>query len=140
MLPGLVPGPGHFAGLPNPITLGSSYGFVHSVIDPTTASCTFQLESDGDIGRVQGATPSDQGDWLSPKLGMGDYEARATITSGTLTSGTAGSWLNLGTTRSWNVQQSGVGEKACTFTLEIRRASDGEVLDSAPVTIQAIVN
>ena len=31
------------------------------------------------------------------------YEARATVTAGALSSGTAGSWLSLGTSREWTV-------------------------------------
>lgn len=105
----------------------------------TTAN--YQLESDGDIGRSNptGTAMNDGGDWITPKAAAGAaYECRATLISGTLTSGTTGSWLALSTTRTWGVNSgSPPGKKVCTFTLEIRRASDGVVLDTATITVDA---
>ncbi len=109
---------------------------------PTSATASYALASDGDIDATAGTNTSvDRGDWISPQINMSAYEARATVTSGTLSSGTEGTWLSLGTTRTWNVVHSGIGtgSTSCEFTLEIRRTSDGVVLDTATITLQAIV-
>lgn len=110
-------------------------------ISPTNATATYRLDTTGDISATQGSnTIVDVGDWISPKGGASDsYEARATVTSGSLTSGTAGSWLGLGTQRVWTLTQNsaGTGPATCVFTLEIRRASDSVVLDTATITLQA---
>lgn len=110
---------------------------------PAPATCTagYRLENDGDILASSAlGTYIDVGDWVTPKSAAGAaYECRVTITSGTLTTGSSasGSWLSLGTTRTWFVEQSTVGVKTCIFTLEIRRASDGVVLDSATIELTA---
>lgn len=109
-------------------------------VSPTNAGASYALQSDGDIQATQGTnTAVDIGDWISPKGAASDfYEARATVTSGTLSAGTAGSWLPLGTTRTWTkTAVGGTGEQTCIFTLEIRRAGDGTVVDSATITLEA---
>lgn len=103
----------------------------------TTATSTFQLEPDGDIGKYVNALYTDLGDWITPTGAAGnDYEAKMTTISGFLSSGTAGSWLALGTLRAWT-RTSSSGTQTYVGTLEIRRASDGTVLDSATITLQA---
>lgn len=109
---------------------------------PTNATASYSLASDGDIDATAGTnTIVDRGDWISPQINMSAYEARVTVTSGALSSGTEGSWLALSSTRTWTVVHSGVGtgSTSCVFTLEIRRASDGVVLDTATISMQAIV-
>lgn len=111
-----------------------------NTVSPTNAAASYALVNDGDIDATQGTnTPLDVGDWISPKGSASDfYEARATVTSGSLTSGTAGSWLPLGTTRTWTKTATpGTGVQTCVFTLEIRRASDSVVVDTATITLQA---
>lgn len=108
--------------------------------DPTNATATYRLESDGDIGATSGDnTVLDVGDWITPQTNMASYEARATTLSGTPV-GTMGAWLNLGSTRTWTLTRSSVGIGSASFTLEIRRASDGSVLDTATITLEAEVN
>lgn len=91
----------------------------------SSATASYQLRSDGFQGRkgVSIGTP-----WITPQINMSAYECLATVDSGTLTSGTTGSWLNLGTTRSWSKTQSGDGISSVTVTVQIRRVSDGVVV------------
>ena len=108
-----------------------------SSVSVSAATSTYQLEADGDIGRYVNAVYTDLGDWISPPGAAGDaYEAKMTTISGSLSSGTAGSWLALGTLREWT-RASMSGTQTYVGTLEIRRASDGTVLDSATITLQA---
>lgn len=62
-----------------------------------------------------------------------DYEVRATLLSGTLTSGTVGAWLSLGSSRSW----SRVSNATVTIVIEIRDAVTLSVLATGTITITA---
>ena len=62
------------------------------------------------------------------------YEVLATLTGGSGGFGTFGSWLNLGTGRAWGVQ--GSFNKSITFTVQIRPAGGGAVLDTATITCE----
>jgi hypothetical protein len=107
-----------------------------SAVSPADASATYTLTSGG----LEQATGRSDSTWLL--IGAASaYEVRATLDAGTLTSGTTGSWLGLGTTRSWNVTRASniVGSDSATLTVEIRAASSGTVLATATVTITANV-
>jgi hypothetical protein len=112
-----------------------------TVVDPGTAIARYELQSDGDIERTVSSTTSDIGDWITPKINMANYEVRATLNSGDTPSGSAlNSWLSLGTTRNWALIESGAGSSSsCSLNVEIRRASDGTVLDSATISMSALV-
>jgi hypothetical protein len=102
-------------------------------------TATYTLESDGDIVRV--TTPlgsADIGDWISPKASApSNYEVLATLNSGTLTSGTTGSWLALTSNRSWTLTRAIVGAAdTVNLTIQIRKGS-GSTLASATVTLDA---
>lgn len=77
------------------------------------------------------------GEWAEPESAtVGDtYEVRMVTVSGTLSSGTADSWLALTSDREFNVQQTSNGSKAFSGTLEIRR--NGVVLDSGSISLTA---
>lgn len=106
------------------------------VVDPADATASYALESDGDIA----TNLVDSGDWITPKAAAGaDYECRATVVSGTFTSGTFGSWLALSSTRTWTLTQTTLGTSTASMLIEIRRASDGTVLDSATISFEATV-
>ena len=111
----------------------------NTAADPGTAVATYALNNNGSITFVTGGTQTTE--WMLPNIAAyaARYEARATITGGTLTSGTTGSWINLGTTRTWARDRTGIGSNSCTFTLEIRDASSLQVLDSASITLTAEV-
>lgn len=107
--------------------------------NPSTA--TYSLESDGDIAwsNATGLSVLDQGDWINPRSAAGaNYECRATLTVGTVTTGTTGSWLALSSTRSWTKDSGGPpGSATCTFTIEIREVADTARIVSATITLLA---
>lgn len=106
---------------------------------PVTATSGYRLNTNGKVYQ------NDQGsylyieDWVTPNGAAASYECYVTVTSGTLSSGTSGSWLSLGTTRDWTVAQSSIGTKTCTFTVDIRKIGTTTVLDSATITLTAEV-
>jgi hypothetical protein len=123
------------------ITIGNMLARAQT-IQPTTAVASYSLASDGDIDATNNSNVVvDRGDWIIPKTNMALYEARMTTVSGSLTSGTIGSWLALNVTRTWENTRSGIGAGTTTYvgTLEIRRASDGLVMGTATITIEAEV-
>jgi len=123
-------------------TIALSNYQVNSYGTDQSASSSYTLSSTGDITfTISGDTSGTQdiGDWISPKSGMSNYECLATVTSGTLTSGTQGSWLNLGSPQSWTRTRPGgtTGQASVTFTLQIRQVGTTTILASASITLLA---
>lgn len=156
---GLVPNTPQNAGIPTSgaISFADFYGssalsvaisnrsVVGSTFEPNDASATYRLLNTGVAQEIeQGVTTNIPSEWL---LGgsASDFEVRATLSSGTAPSGgdVLGSYLNLGTSRSWTQSlalASGVtGTRTCVLLVEIRPAGGGSVLDSASITITAQV-
>lgn len=109
-----------------------------------TTSAVYVLGNDGNIRYTTDGTNTveDHGDWITPQTNMANYEVFASVTSGTLTGGTTGAWQSLGTTRTWNVTRpavSGFGTSSATIALQIRRASDGVVVDTASIDLRAAI-
>ena len=103
---------------------------------PGGASASYALLNTG-VAQLDGANIS--GEWLVSGAASA-FEARVTVNSGTLTTGPVGIWVNLGTSRTWTLEQSGIGVNTANVTVEIRVAATGVVLDSATVTFYAEVS
>jgi hypothetical protein len=101
---------------------------------PASASLSYALNSDGSSN--EGGTA---GTWLIGSTSGSLYEARATVSSGSLSSGTTGSWLALSSNRAWRVTRSSLGTSTCTFLVEIRDAATQTAQDSATITLAASV-
>jgi hypothetical protein len=129
------------AGFPANVTISITDRTISRTINGT-ATATFQLNADGNVRNHGGAI---QEIWCgingtaAPSSTSG-YEGRATLQSGTApTSGTIGSWENLGTSRSWSNVNSGLDDSTITSVIlvEIRNAATLAVVDSATITISA---
>lgn len=77
--------------------------------------------------------------WITPQIGMSGYEVRATLNSGSITSGSLGTWDSLAFTRSWQISRSVSGVQSANLTIEIR-PTGGSVVDSATVTLSVSVD
>ena len=98
-----------------------------------TNTASVQFQSDGDIVAPSGTPSASLGDWVDPKSSApGDYEIRATVTSGTLSSGTTNTWQALTSSRTWSITSS--GSKLTQVFFEIRDSS-GTVLDDGTITL-----
>ena len=67
-----------------------------------------------------------------------DYDVRATEVTGTVTSGTIGTWENLGTQRTWTLEDATQDFEGvlCSLLLEIRQAvTPFTVLDSGTIEL-----
>jgi hypothetical protein len=104
------------------------------------ASAGYRLTSAGLIDVIPAGSFVPAGAWIAPQIGMGDYEARATVSSGSgglLTGSATATWLNLGTTRAWTLS-NGLSGVFCdrVLTIEIRDVATSTVLTSAAITLQ----
>lgn len=112
-----------------------------SSTSPTDADAGYRLSNTGGAFELKnGAATAISGEWLSAGSAS-DYEVRATLSSGTLSSGTTGSWLNLGTTREWHTIRTDntSGDTDGVLLIEIRLAATGTVVTSATITLRARV-
>jgi hypothetical protein len=109
-------------------------GFAQAQFSLTNAGLTTQLISTGSYN---------DDPWCVPGSSSADYEVYATLIAGALTSGTTGSWLGLGTTRTWDVSNtylgSDVDEKYAALNLEIRAIGTTEILATGGLTLSATV-
>jgi len=113
------------------VSLAGPYSVFGAGFGLSTAS--FSLTNTGIIA----SNGNPDGFWIVPQSGMGEYQARATLLSGALTSGTLNSWLSLGTTRIWEITTSNPDLSEAELLIEIRRTSDNAVLASATVFLTA---
>ena len=118
---------------------GTSGGGTFNGIADTTVSeaeesanitATFSINSNG---TYTGGT------WNSSSSVGSGYEVKATVTSGSLTTGTTGSWLALSSNRSWSLTDFSDDGHAVSavFTLSIRAAGASTALDTATITLRA---
>lgn len=112
--------------------------YVDNALSPNDASVTYTINSNGTVTTNLGSY-----NWITPTTGSTTYYVRATLTSGTFTTGTTGTWLALSSNRSWNTSYTSntPGSKVTTATFEIATDSGGtNVVVSASVTLEAIVD
>jgi hypothetical protein len=109
-----------------------------TTISPTDSLAQFTLSS---AGTYSASESGSSGTWRGGGASS-DYDAYWTTTSGTLSGGTAGAWLNLGTSRTWQKLNTtnGFSTQTCVGTLQIRlAASPFTVLSTTTVTLTAVV-
>lgn len=111
-----------------------------NVVDPDDATAGYRITSAG-IEQDTGASGTYSGthEVVDPVSNLANYEVRMTVNSGSFDSGTVGSWLSLGTTRTWSISQTDIGSKSANGTIEIRRIGTTTVLDSDTVALTAEV-
>lgn len=100
---------------------------------PSSATATYTVDNGGGVDGGDGGFYK----WLGGGT-PANYEINATLNSGTVT-GTFGSWLNLGTSRSWSLTESIIGTKTGSITVQIR-PTGGAVLATATISFHAEVD
>lgn len=121
------------------VLTGNSYSANN--LSPGDATIRLHISSDGNVyTQVNNGANNLEYAWRLSGASSA-YDIFATLDSGTLSEGTTGSWLNLGTTRAWAVTRTSnlAGSDAATITLQIRDASTLAVLDTAVITLTAVV-
>ena len=102
------------------------------------ATAGYRLNSSGIAESLSNLTYSTAETWLLSGAAS-NYEVRATLSLGTLSSGTTGTWQNLGTSSSWTVACStfDASPSEAIISVEIRDATTLLVLDTATITLSA---
>lgn len=113
----------------------------HSIFDFTgggrAATTGYRLTSGGQAEGLTNTTWSNFEQWCTPTSAASNYEVLATVTIGSLSSGTAGSWLPLSSTQTWTRTASIGTNEVCEFTVQIRKVGTTTVLASATITLEA---
>lgn len=116
---------------------------VSDVRSGVTATTTYTLTNAGAItsATTLGGTVA-QGNWITPTTAAGAaYEVFVSNSGDALTSGTTGSWLPLNVTQAWSISKAGpIGFVQADLLVQIRRASDLVVLDTANITLYSEKN
>lgn len=147
----LVPDTTVNAGIPTAGQISISQFYSTSASVPTVALAAKTIDDTQSSGTANAAisfgnTGSNgyAGEWLNPNpqptTFCDNYEILATVVSGTLSSGTAGSWLNLGTARGWSRTRSSSGTSACTVNFKIRKVGTGTNLVDVNITLSATID
>ena len=110
---------------------------------PGSAQAQFSLTNAGLTTQTYSFGSFNGNPWCVPGAASSDYEVYATLLAGTLTSGTTGSWLSLGTTRTWDASLtylgSGTDAEIAVLNLEIRLIGTTEILATGGLTLSALV-
>lgn len=128
------------------VVILSSRTIYASIIGAGTCSAGIKLFSAGGLPNAQeertpGGATSISGEWRVSGLGSA-YDVRASIVSttgvGSDTGDVRGSWLNLGSDRTFTrAKSAALGITEQVLTVEIRDASTLAVLSTATITLQA---
>lgn len=121
----------------------SNATYIHTTVSPANATAGFRLDNDFSADSLAGAAYTERYTWKTGSGAAADYEARWTTISGSLSSGTAGTWLGLGTDRVWTRTRTadGIGSDTVVGTVEIREAAaPNTVLATATITLTASVD
>lgn len=119
-------------------TIGIHDALVISVrFQPQVGSAVYELGADGFVRHFNVNTVIDTYPWLIPQGNQADYECRATLVSGALTSGTLNVWQALSGNRSWRLTNPTNNSQTCVITVEIRRIGDTAIAGSAAITLRA---
>lgn len=103
-------------------------------VSPTNAEAEWSIGSGGSVSGtgLGGYT------WLNTGA-AGDYEIRATLLSGSLTSGATGIWQSLSSSRTWSKRRSGIGTSVVTLKMEVRAVATGLVVATATINLDVEV-
>jgi len=123
----------------SPVTFATGYSASATALSPSNANARIRFDADGHVYRVLNAIETDVGTWLTAG-DSANFDAFATLTSGTLTSGTVGSAVNLGLSPTWHVQKSGFGTVNAVVDVSIRLAGTSTEVDSTTLTLSATVD
>ena len=105
----------------------------------SAVSATYTLGNTGTASytTLNSGSGNYSGEWVPVTVDGSKYDVRWTVISGSPTGSATGSWLSLGTSRSWTVSRGTVGNTTASGTVEIRNAATLIVMDSATITLQA---
>jgi hypothetical protein len=119
-------------------TILLGYQFIFAFNSGARATAAYRLGSDGIVYQsLNGGAYTSLATWCNPGAQAGNYECFATLSSGTLSSGTTGSWLALSSNQTWT-RFADVGfDFSAELSIVIRRVGDTAIAASATIDLQA---
>ena len=104
----------------------------------TSQSAGYRINTNGFVFEViNGTSPSLQ-QWVSPSSAGGGYEVFVTLTSGSVSSGTIGSWVATSGSPLWTRVAATVGTtQIVELVMQVRATGTGTVLDTWSVQLEA---
>lgn len=101
-----------------------------------TRTAGWKIDADGYVYTLKQASYTQKNQWTADAVA--NYEVRATLDEGAVTTGTTGSWLACSSDREWTVQETVLdGTSYAYLTIEVRVAATSVVVDSCTVNIIA---
>jgi hypothetical protein len=108
-----------------------------SAVGNTSQSAGYRIDTDGFVYQVVNGASTALYQWASPSTIGGNYEVFATVTAGTLSFGTAGSWVATSGSPLWVRTRPTVGTSIVDLSMQVRAVGSGTVLDTWAVTLEA---
>lgn len=100
-------------------------------------SAGYRIDTDGFDYQVVNGVDTLLSQWVSPASSGDDYEIFATLDSGTLSSGTVGSWVATSGSPLWVRARPTPGTSIANLTMQVRKVGSATVLDTWTVTLEA---
>lgn len=104
-----------------------------------TLTATYTLNLDGNQYANTDVTTnatSKKDYWVLPNADAANFECKATLTSGAISTGdTSGAWLALTSSRSWTLSSAVAGLFTGVLSISIRRAGVGSALATSAITL-----
>jgi len=120
---------------------GATVNFNDAVVTAAgvpSQSAGYRINTNGFVYQVVNGVDTSLGQWVTPSSAGGNYEVFATLVSGTLSSGTTGSWVATSGTPLWTRVAVISGTiNTVELGMDIRATGTGTVLDSWSVTLEA---
>ena len=101
-------------------------------------SAGYRVDTDGSDYQVINAVDTSLIQWVNPPSAGGDYEVFATVVSGTVSSGTVGSWVATSTSPFWTRVAAIAGTITIVeLSMEVRKVGTATILDTWSVRLEA---
>jgi hypothetical protein len=120
---------------------GATVNFIDAVVTAAgvpSQSAGYQINTNGfDYQRINGVDTA-LSQWVTPSSAGGNYEVFATVVSGSVSSGTTGSWVATSGSPLWTRVAAIVGTiNTVVLSMQVRATGTGTVLDTWSVTLEA---
>lgn len=108
-----------------------------SAVGNTAQSAGYRIDTDGFVYQVVNGVSTALYQWASPSTIGGNYEVFATVTAGTLSFGTAGSWVATSGSPLWTRARPTSGISIVDLSMQVRAVGSATILDTWTVTLEA---
>jgi hypothetical protein len=120
---------------------GATVNFNDAVVTAAgvpSQSAGYRINTNGFVYQVVNGVDTSLGQWVTPSSAGGNYEVFATVTSGSVSSGTTGSWVATSGSPLWTRVAAISGTiNTVVLSMQVRAVSTTTVLDTWTVTLEA---